>query len=55
MFFHQDATFEKLSIHRVGNKAQDEFYILSDEPVNLGEDEVMPQLLMQYFYLRLPS
>ncbi|MGJ1198104.1 nucleoid-associated protein [Sphingobacterium spiritivorum] len=49
MFFHQDATFEKLSIHRVGNKAQDEFYILSDEPVNLGEDEVMPQLLMQYF------
>ncbi|WP_270090505.1 nucleoid-associated protein [Sphingobacterium sp. SYP-B4668] len=49
MFFHQDATFENLSIHRVGNKSQDEFYILSDEPVNLGEDEVMPPLLKQYF------
>ncbi|SFS30277.1 nucleoid-associated protein [Sphingobacterium wenxiniae] len=49
MFFHQDATFEQLSIHRVGNKAQDEFYILSDEPVDLSNDEVLPDLLMQYF------
>ncbi|QBQ40999.1 nucleoid-associated protein [Sphingobacterium psychroaquaticum] len=49
MFFHQDATFESLSIHRVGNKAQDEFYVLSDNPVDLSEDEVLPDLLMQYF------
>ena len=49
MFFHQDATFEALSIHRVGNKAQDEFYILSDAPVSLEGDEVLPGLLMQYF------
>ncbi|GHE31567.1 nucleoid-associated protein [Sphingobacterium griseoflavum] len=49
MFFHQDATFEQLSIHRVGNKTQDEFYILSDNPIDLSQDEVLPDLLMQYF------
>lgn len=49
MFFHQDATFELLSIHRVGNKSQDEFYVLSDAPVDLSSDEVLPDLLMQYF------
>lgn len=49
MFFHQDAIFENLSIHHVGNKTNDEFYILSEEPVNLQGDEVLPELLMQYF------
>ncbi len=49
MFFHQDASFEQLSIHRVGNKMQDEFYILSEAPVPFAEDEVLPGLLMQYF------
>lgn len=49
MFFHQDATFESLAIHRVGNKSQDEFYVLSDAPIDLSGDEVLPQLLMQYF------
>ena len=49
MFFHQDATFEQLSIHRVGNKAQDEFYVLSDDPIDLSSDEILPDLLMQYF------
>lgn len=49
MFFHQDATFEQLSIHRVGNKSQDEFYVLSDDPIDLSQDEVLPELLMQYF------
>jgi len=49
MFFHQDATFENLSIHRVGNKSQDEFYILSEQPISLENDEVLPNLLMQYF------
>ncbi|UIR57192.1 nucleoid-associated protein [Sphingobacterium sp. SRCM116780] len=49
MFFHQDATFEQLSIHRVGNKSQEEFYILSEQSVSLENDEVLPPLLMQYF------
>lgn len=49
MFFHQDSTFENLSIHRVGNKVQDEFYILSDEPIDLSASEDLPPLLMQYF------
>ena len=48
MFYHTEATIEQLSIHRVGNKLQDEFYVLSENPVNL-QDELMPQLLMQYF------
>lgn len=49
MFFHQDATFENLSIHRVGNKAHDEFYILSEQPIDLSNSEDLPHLLMQYF------
>lgn len=49
MFFHQDATFDQLSIHRVGNKSQEEFYILSEQPVPLENDDVLPPLLMQYF------
>ncbi len=49
MFFHHDATFKELSIHRVGNKAQDEFYILSDNPIDLSQDEILPDLLMHYF------
>jgi hypothetical protein len=49
MFYHQDSTFEALSIHHVGNKSQDEFYALSESPVNLKSDEVLPLLLMQYF------
>ncbi|MCL8000908.1 nucleoid-associated protein, partial [Brucella sp. 21LCYQ03] len=49
MFFHQDATFEQLSIHRVGNKARDEYFVLSEKPIDLSQDEVLPDLLMQYF------
>lgn len=49
MFFHQDANFEHLSIHRVGNKAQDEYFVLSEEPIDLHYDEMLPGLLMQYF------
>jgi len=49
MFFHQDANFENLSIHHVGNKTNDEFYILSDQPIDIHNDEVLPDLLMQYF------
>jgi len=49
MFFHQDANFEHLIIHHVGNKAQDEFYTLSDNEIDLQSDEVLTDLLMQYF------
>ncbi|GAA4513064.1 nucleoid-associated protein [Sphingobacterium thermophilum] len=49
MFFHQDASFKHISIHHVGNKANDEFYILSESPLDLSGDEVLPDLLMQYF------
>src|SRR5690606_37373998 len=31
------------------SKANEEFYILSEEPVSLQGDEVLPDLLMQYF------
>lgn len=49
MFYHQDSTFEALSIHHVGNKSQEEFYALSESPVDLKSDEILPALLMQYF------
>src|SRR5690606_19221557 len=49
MFFHQDATFQNLSIHHVGNKSNDEFYILSENPIDLNGDEILPDWLMQYF------
>ncbi|MFC3196275.1 nucleoid-associated protein [Parapedobacter deserti] len=48
MFYHTDATIEQLAIHRVGNKCQDEFYVLSDKPVVL-QDELLAKLLMHYF------
>jgi hypothetical protein len=49
MFFHQDANLDQLSIHHIGNKTNDEFYTLSDEGIDLRSDEVLPELLMQYF------
>lgn len=43
-----EASLGKLSIHRVGNKSQEEFYVLSEEPLSI-EDEVLSNLLLQYF------
>ncbi|WP_129715352.1 nucleoid-associated protein [Pedobacter sp. SYP-B3415] len=43
-----DASLAKLSIHRTGNRMLEEYYALSDEPLNL-EDEILSSLLMQYF------
>jgi hypothetical protein len=43
-----EASLAQLSIHRVGNKLLDEFYVLSDEPVAL-DNEILNKLLMQYF------
>lgn len=48
MFFYTDAVIEQLAIHRVGNKLQNEFYVLSEQPVNLA-DGVLSELLMHYF------
>ncbi len=43
-----EASLSKLSIHRVGNKLQDEFYVLSDNPFPV-EDEYLSNLLLQYY------
>jgi len=43
-----EAALDTLSIHRIGNKLQDEHYILSDAPVSI-QDEQLGGLLMHYF------
>lgn len=43
-----EASLEDLSVHRIGNKIQNEFYSLSDQPLEI-DDEVLSRLLMQYF------
>src|SRR5690606_30513992 len=48
MISFAEATFSALSIHHIGNKAQDEYFNLSDEPLQLN-DEVLRNLLIQYF------
>ena len=45
-----EASIEETSIHRVGNKIQNEFYSLSEQPLKI-DDEVLAGLLMQYFLL----
>ncbi len=48
MISFADATLLQLSVHRVGNKMQDEYMALSEQPVVL-EDEYLKNLLMKYF------
>jgi len=43
-----EATLAELSIHRIGNKLQDEFYVLSDHSMHI-KDEMLNQLLLRYF------
>ncbi len=43
-----EASFFQLSVHRVGNKLLDEFYVLSDNVVEI-KDELLNNLLMKYF------
>lgn len=43
-----EASLKQLSIHHTGNKLLDEYYKLSDAPLNI-EDELLSNLLMQYF------
>lgn len=52
MFYHQDAKIEGIFVHHVGNKANDEFYSLSEEQVDLldtNNKDALPNLLMQYY------
>lgn len=48
MISHYEASLAQLSIHRVGNKALDELYVLSDSSVEIG-DGPLGGLLMHYF------
>jgi hypothetical protein len=50
MITFSQANLAELSIHRIGNKLQDEFYILSERSLQI-EDEMLKQLLLQYFLL----
>lgn len=43
-----EANLAELSLHRVGNKTNDEFYALSEASLHIN-DELLNQLLMQYF------
>jgi hypothetical protein len=43
-----EASLAELSIHRIGNKAQEEFYVLSDQSVAI-KDNMLSNLLQQYF------
>jgi hypothetical protein len=48
MISFYEASLAELSIHRIGNKAQDEFYVLSDQSMQI-QDELLKNLLLQYF------
>ncbi|WP_207428852.1 nucleoid-associated protein [Pedobacter sp. SYSU D00535] len=48
MIFSFEASLAQLSVHRVGNKLQDELYVLSDHPLQV-QDELLSNLLLQYF------
>lgn len=43
-----EAAMSRLSVHRVGNKSQNEFYALSDDSLKI-EDEFLSKILLQYF------
>lgn len=43
-----EASLAELSIHRIGNKSQDEYYVLSEESVTI-QDDILSNLLQQYF------
>jgi hypothetical protein len=43
-----EASLHRVSIHHIGNQSQNEFYSLSDKPLEL-KDDVIGNLLLQYF------
>ena len=48
MIFSSESSLLKLSIHKVGSKADDEYIALSEKPVSL-QDETLEGLLKRYF------
>jgi len=48
MISYFEASLDLLSVHRLGNKVQDEFYVLSEQPLDIT-DEVLKNLLLKYF------
>lgn len=48
MVSYFETSLAALSVHHIGNQAQNEHYALSDHPVEL-KDELISTLLMQYF------
>lgn len=43
-----ESTLSRLSVHRIGNKLQNEYMVLSNDPIHL-QDELLHNLLLQYF------
>lgn len=50
MVISYEASLAELSVHRIGNKIQNEFYSLSEQPLEI-QDEMLSRLLMQYFLM----
>lgn len=48
MIYFPEAGLAEISIHRIGNQAQDEFYVLSDAAMQI-QDEQLKNLLLRYF------
>ncbi len=48
MISHLEASLSHFSIHKIGNKLQEEQIILSEQPFAI-KDEMLSELLMQYF------
>lgn len=48
MITYFDSILNKISIHHIGNKLLDEYYSLSDRPLDV-EDELLGNLLTQFF------
>ena len=48
MVSYFEASLNIVSVHHVGNQLQNELYALSERPLAF-KDEVIPQLLLQYF------
>ena len=48
MVSYFEASLDTVSVHHIGNQSQNEMYALSEQPLTF-KDEVIPQLLMQYF------
>lgn len=48
MIFFNEASLAELSIHRIGNKSEEEFYVLSEKSIVI-RDITLSALLQQYF------